>query len=46
MSKAEIAILDSVSAYERESGRVLPVKSFYKSIALEVKRKNEIKQRS
>lgn len=39
MTTLESHILDSVTKYERESGRQLPDKPFYKSIVLDILRK-------
>ena len=39
MTTLEATILESVTRYERESGRKLPDKSFYKSIVLDILRK-------
>ncbi len=39
MTTLERTILDDITRYERESGRKLPDKSFYKSIVLDIQRK-------
>jgi hypothetical protein len=39
MTTLEAGILESVTRYERESGRKLPDNSFYKSIVLDIMRK-------
>jgi len=39
MTTLESTILADVTKYERESGRKLPDKSFYKSIVLDIQRK-------
>ena len=50
MTTLESTILDSVTRYELESGRQLPASSFYKSIVLDIlkreskRRKLETKQ--
>lgn len=41
MKPHELSIIASVEAYERESGRELPAGSFYKSLALQYKAKQE-----
>ncbi len=42
MTTLERTILDDITRYERESGRKLPPGSFYKSIALDIM-KREVK---
>lgn len=39
MTTLERTILDDITRYERESGRKLPDKSFYKSIVLDIMRR-------
>ncbi len=39
MTTLERTILDDISKYEQESGRKLPDKSFYKSIVLDILRR-------
>ncbi len=39
MTTLEASILESITSYERESGRKLPDTSFYKSIVLDIQRK-------
>jgi hypothetical protein len=39
MTTLESRILSDVTRYEQESGRVLPASSFYKSIALDIQRR-------
>ncbi len=46
MTTLERAILDDITRYERESGRKLPDKSFYKSIVLDIQRKELSRERT